>query len=82
MGCKKCKGYGYFGRVGVFEVTRINTIFGREIASGMNQKEMDKKLEQLRTHSIIEDVLDKAADGTTSMEVAIQFISDYEEIFS
>ena len=48
----------------------------------MNQKEMDKKLEQLRTHSIIEDVLDKAADGTTSMEVAIQFISDYEEIFS
>jgi len=82
VGCEKCKGYGYLGRVGVFEVTRINTTFGREIASGMNQREMDKKLEQLRTHSIIEDVLDKAADGTTSIEVATQFISDYEEIFS
>lgn len=82
VGCKKCKGYGYFGRVGVFEVTRINTTFGREIASGMNQREMDKKLEKLRTHSIIEDVLDKAAAGTTSMEVATQFIADYEEIFS
>ena len=82
VGCETCKGYGYFGRVGVFEVSRINTTFGREIASGMNQKEMEKKLEKLRTHSIIADVLDKATAGITSMEVATRFISDYEEIFS
>jgi type II secretory ATPase GspE/PulE/Tfp pilus assembly ATPase PilB-like protein len=82
VGCEKCKGYGYFGRVGVFEVTRINTTFGREISSGLNQKDIEKKLDSLRTQSIITDILAKATKGTTSMEVATQFISDYEEIFS
>ena len=82
VGCEKCKGYGYFGRVGVFEITRINTTFGREIASGINQKEIEKKLDSIRTQSIITDLLNKATSGITSMEVATQFVSDYEEIFS
>ncbi|MBN1846371.1 MAG: Flp pilus assembly complex ATPase component TadA, partial [Sedimentisphaerales bacterium] len=79
VGCKQCIGYGYLGRIGVFEVTPINTELGQEISSGMNQKDMTDRLRKLSTQSLVCDTLHKAAEGATSMDVAMQFVSEHEE---
>lgn len=77
VGCDRCKGYGYRGRIGIFEVTQIDQELGQDIASDLPQKEITKRCSLMRPHDSIVDVLRKVAQGIISVEVAHRFINDY-----
>lgn len=74
VGCPECKGYGHKGRIAVFELTPINRSLGQDIAAGMGAKELSARFADIRTNSLIQDVLYKVIDGTVSLETAKQFI--------
>jgi len=68
VGCRKCGQYGYFGRVGAFQVTRIDADLGHDIAAGADRRHLEERFRAASTRSQMTDALTKAADGVTSME--------------
>jgi type IV pilus assembly protein PilB len=71
VGCRECRENGYRGRLGVFEVIRIN----RELA-GMIQR--DTPLPELRESAVSDGMkllahsaMDKACEGLTSLEEVV-----------
>jgi type IV pilus assembly protein PilB len=73
-GCKDCRDRGYRGRVGVFEVIRIN----RRLADMIQARE---PLPQLRNTAIEsgmkllgQSAMDKACQGLTSLEEAVSIV--------
>lgn len=79
-GCKVCKGTGYMGRQGVYEIMEINREIREAIMSGMNSdKLMDLGLKNgMKTlkNACIEAVL----NGTTTVEELIKTSYSNEEI--
>ncbi|MHC4517757.1 MAG: GspE/PulE family protein [Planctomycetota bacterium] len=66
--CAECNWYGYKGRTGTFEVAAIDDELGALISAGTHQRELVDCLRSKGVHSMVQDALDKAARGITSME--------------
>jgi type II secretory ATPase GspE/PulE/Tfp pilus assembly ATPase PilB-like protein len=67
-GCEACQGTGFNGRIGVFEVMEIDEKFRTLI---MEKAPMDKLKEYFDgsgTQTLIQDALDKALAGLTTLE--------------
>lgn len=67
-GCPVCDQYGYRGRTGLFEVVEIDEKLGRQIAEGPSQIELRRLFRERGFRTMVEDGLQKAAEGTTSMD--------------
>lgn len=65
-GCEKCHGYGYLGRTAIFEVLHINEKLRQEIALGSG--DFSEKHSAKHISPLIQDALQKCADGITSLE--------------
>lgn len=70
-GCEKCKGLGYKGRLGVYEVFTINDEIEKLITSGATTTE-------IKNQAVADGMITMAQDGILK---ALQGITDVEEVF-
>ncbi|HVY71005.1 MAG TPA: GspE/PulE family protein [Verrucomicrobiae bacterium] len=66
-GCPACRGLGYHGRSGIFELWRLRESDYRLILAHADEHTLRRCLNQGRTGGLLEDGLAKVADGTTSL---------------
>ncbi len=70
-GCDKCRGTGYRGRVGVFEVVRITSNMGDLIQKRTPLPELREAARGEGMKMLADSALDKVRDGITSLEEAL-----------
>ena len=68
VGCSKCDYYGYQGRVGIFEVARVDPDIAHMIADGIHQKQLRDHFREKQVNPMLVDGLNKVAQGITSMD--------------
>lgn len=74
VGCKDCKGTGYRGRIGVYELLRMNTKIKRLIAKRASEDEIRDAAVESGTVTLFEDAWAKVRDGITSVEEVVSKI--------
>ena len=70
-GCDACRGSGYKGRVGIFEVIRITPLMAKLIQSRTPLPEMREAARAEGMKLLIDSAVDKAREGLTSLESAL-----------
>jgi type II secretory ATPase GspE/PulE/Tfp pilus assembly ATPase PilB-like protein/nucleotide-binding universal stress UspA family protein len=70
VGCTRCRGTGYYGRVGIFEVVQTQGPVETAIAAGAPEDELRGVLRTAGTPSLLADALVKVAGGITCVEEA------------
>lgn len=68
QGCDACKGLGYAGRTGVFEVWRLDSDDLQGIADGVDEYRLRRCLLDRGHTFLIHDALEKLRSGVTSVE--------------
>jgi type IV pilus assembly protein PilB len=76
MGCDNCRGSGYKGRIGVFEVVRITSLMARLIQSRTPLPEMRAAAKEQGMKLLLDSGLDKVRDGMTSLEEVLTVSSE------
>jgi type IV pilus assembly protein PilB len=71
LGCPKCRGSGYKGRVGVFEVVRITPEMARLIQKRAPLPELREAARAEGMKLLVDSAVDKAREGLTSLENAL-----------
>jgi type II secretory ATPase GspE/PulE/Tfp pilus assembly ATPase PilB-like protein len=66
--CPECHAYGYKGRTGIFEVATLDEEMSALIRSGADHQQLVNSLRKQGVRSLMQDGLEKAAAGTTSIE--------------
>jgi len=77
--CMRCKGYGYLGRTGVFELSRIDKQLGRDISAGLHRGELEDCFRRAVQRTLIADALRKAAAGETTVQEARHLVLALQE---
>ncbi|MBI4681799.1 MAG: Flp pilus assembly complex ATPase component TadA [Nitrospirae bacterium] len=78
-GCDKCNYTGYSGRIGVYELLRINTPLRRLIAKKSSEDDLWVCARETNTKTLFEDAWSKVEAGTTTADEVISKIP-YQEI--
>ena len=78
VGCNKCGDEGYRGRVGIFEVLRVDESMGDLITSGASGKVLRDAARARGWRSFRHDGLDKARAGITTIEEVLR-VAYHEE---
>ncbi len=73
-GCEECRGTGYRGRIGIFELLAINPELRELILQRRSSAEI-KAAAQKTMITMHQDALQKAADGITSLEEIVRVSS-------
>jgi type IV pilus assembly protein PilB len=68
VGCPRCRGSGYWDRIGVFEAVLPSPALVREIVEGMPESELRSAIRVSGIPNLIADGLTKVRDGLTTME--------------
>jgi type II secretory ATPase GspE/PulE/Tfp pilus assembly ATPase PilB-like protein len=74
-GCEKCKGTGYRGRAGIFEVLTIDRELGKMIASGNDADAILKRAVQKGFVTMAEAAGRKVLEGITTAEEVYRMLS-------
>ena len=67
VGCPECGGRGYRGRTGIFEIHRLREADADLILAHADEHTLRRHLRRLGARSLLEDDLQKVADGITSI---------------
>jgi type IV pilus assembly protein PilB len=67
-GCSKCRNEGYKGRIGIFEVLKVDDKIGKLINSGATGEEIEKEAIKSGMTTMLEDGFMKAVNGVTTIE--------------
>ncbi|MEQ1827793.1 MAG: ATPase, T2SS/T4P/T4SS family [Pirellula sp.] len=70
-GCDACRGSGFYGRSGIFEVIACSGPILDAIATGASESELRHTMRTQGFVSLGADALSKVADGTTNIEEAL-----------
>jgi type IV pilus assembly protein PilB len=70
-GCDQCRGSGYRGRTGVFEVVRITPQLAELIQARTPLPELRAAVRSQGVRLLLDSALDKARQGVTSLEEAL-----------
>ncbi|MDG3007708.1 GspE/PulE family protein [Paludisphaera mucosa] len=70
-GCDACRGAGYRGRVGIFEVVRITSTLARLIQSRAPLTDLREAARSDGMKLLIDSAVAKACEGLTSLEAAL-----------
>jgi type II secretory ATPase GspE/PulE/Tfp pilus assembly ATPase PilB-like protein len=70
-GCEECGNTGYRGRIGIFELLPIDTPLRDLILQKRSTEEM-KQLAHKRMTTLFQDAMQKATDGTTSLDEVLR----------
>jgi type IV pilus assembly protein PilB len=68
VGCERCSGTGYSGRIGVYEIMLVDEQLRRLILRGASTDEIDAAARKAGMTPLREDGLTKAAQGITTVE--------------
>jgi type II secretory ATPase GspE/PulE/Tfp pilus assembly ATPase PilB-like protein len=68
VGCPACRGKGFRGRVGVFEVALADAELAQLIARGATERDVREQIRQSGTPDLSTDALAKVALGLTSLD--------------
>ena len=71
VGCGSCRGTGYKGRIGVFEIMEITPEMGSLIYAAGSLADMRALAREQRMLTMWQDGLRKAAQGITSIEEGV-----------
>jgi len=74
--CTKCRGSGYFGRVGVFEVLAVDKAVAGLIKEGAPMNRIKAQCRKNRMYYLQEEALLKVIDGTTSMKEVLRCLGE------
>jgi len=72
VGCVHCRGTGYFGRVGVFEVFDMTQGLARLVQTGAAEDELRRVANSEGMRSLRACALDRLAQGVTSFEEVVR----------
>jgi type IV pilus assembly protein PilB len=78
-GCDHCRGTGYFGRTGVFELMMVNDIIASAITRRESSGEIRRLAYSLGFEGLREDGIQKAREGITTLEEVIRSVWVEEE---
>jgi type IV pilus assembly protein PilB len=78
-GCDNCRGVGYRGRVGIFEVIRITPAMARLILLRTPLPEMREAARREGMRLLIDSGIEKAKQGITSLEAVLSVAMSDEE---
>ncbi len=73
-GCDQCRGTGYFGRVGVFEIMMVNEVLASAITRRESSGEIRRLARSLGIDGLREDGIQKAREGQTTLEEIIRSV--------
>jgi len=73
-GCQKCRGTGYLGRCGIFELFSMSENISRLTSNNAAEAEIRKKAVEEGMTSLLQDAWDKVRSGKTTFEEAIRVI--------
>jgi type II secretory ATPase GspE/PulE/Tfp pilus assembly ATPase PilB-like protein len=68
VGCDKCHGHGYCGRMGVFETVVMEPDLAKLIGMGAQRRELLAYVRDKQITTLVEDGLTKVAQGMMTME--------------
>ncbi|KPK41945.1 MAG: hypothetical protein AMJ65_08475 [Phycisphaerae bacterium SG8_4] len=72
VGCEQCNGYGYKGRIGMFETALITPDAAHKIASGVHDEQLRRHFRDNGVVPLAIDGITKVADGITSTQELFQ----------
>ncbi|MFC1792606.1 GspE/PulE family protein, partial [Planctomycetota bacterium] len=72
VGCDQCNGYGYKGRIGMFETAVITPDTAHKIASGVHEEQVRQHFRDSGVVPLVIDGIKKVADGITSTQELFQ----------
>ncbi|MGQ0508065.1 MAG: GspE/PulE family protein [Myxococcaceae bacterium] len=75
-GCVACRGTGYFGRVGVFEIFDVTPMTRDLIAHGASAQDLNAAARKQGMRNLREAAVRKLAQGETSFEEVLRMTSD------
>lgn len=75
-GCDECGHTGYSGRVGIFEVLKVDEVIGRMILDSKSSDEIQKTAIQRGMITVLQDGYLKALDGITTIEEVLRVSKD------
>ncbi len=78
-GCDACRGTGYRGRVGIFEVIRITPLLASLIQSRRPLPELRAAARSEGMKLLVDSAVDKAREGLTSLEAALSVTMSDED---
>jgi type II secretory ATPase GspE/PulE/Tfp pilus assembly ATPase PilB-like protein len=70
-GCRQCKGRGFLGRTGIFELLEVNEDLSRMIMEGASAGALRRKALESGFTTLKENAARKARDGATTVEEAL-----------
>jgi general secretion pathway protein E len=76
-GCERCGGTGFRGRVGVFEVLRIDEEVGALIGPQADSQAIEKAARRAGMRSMIDDAIEKCRAGTTTAAEVVRVTPAY-----
>lgn len=74
-GCERCGGSGFKGRVAVHEILEVNDAVRELISSHAPEHTLRETVRRGGMRTLLEDALDKAAQGLTTLEEVLRVIS-------
>ncbi len=75
VGCPKCQGRGYRGRIGIYELIDVTPTLRQIISSGGDVMALRKQAKQEGARTLMEDGMIKASKGVTSVEEVLRVCS-------
>jgi type II secretory ATPase GspE/PulE/Tfp pilus assembly ATPase PilB-like protein len=72
VGCPKCRGTGYIGRTGIFEMVVFDEELRQAVNSGASEHELTEIAQRKGYRDYRADGIDKLLQGTTSVEEILQ----------
>lgn len=78
-GCAHCKGSGYFGRTGLFEIFRVTEEIEQMIYEGAALGDLRRRAAELGMRTMREDGLRKVLQGWTTIDEVLGVTVDREE---
>jgi len=68
VGCNECRGTGYRGRIGVFEIAPLDGPLAEAVAGGRRESELRALMRENGMRGLRADALEKVAAGLTTLE--------------
>jgi type II secretory ATPase GspE/PulE/Tfp pilus assembly ATPase PilB-like protein len=74
-GCEKCRGSGYRGRVGLFEVLFVNEALTAAILRDATAEELTEIAVENGMRTLMADGIRKAVEGETTVDEVLRVLS-------
>jgi len=78
VGCKKCGGSGFNGRIGIFEGIRMTPLVEEALFAGVREKEILEAAQEQKIPTIAQDGLMKVLEGSTSLPELERVVDIYK----